>query len=104
MINTSVSSFVIIDGSQKQFDGCDIICEPIYYEEITSFSVTLRVIDTVTASEIDRASITITKAEVDAETGSGTGEVANWFSALQLAVITKISAYTGNASVVYSVV
>ena len=42
--------------------------------------------------------------EVDAETGSGTGEYAPWFNALQKAVITKLSAMTGNASTVFTIV
>jgi hypothetical protein len=46
----------------------------------------------------------VTTTEVDAETGTGTGEYAPWFNALQKAVITKLSAYTGNASTVFTIV
>jgi hypothetical protein len=46
----------------------------------------------------------VTKSEVDAETGTGTGEVANWFSALQLAVVAKLELIPDNASVTFTVI
>jgi len=104
MITTSTVAFVVESGSQQQYLGSSIICEPVFYETLSRFEVTLRVLDSSTTTEIGRGSIQVTTTEVDAETGSGTGEYAPWFNALQKAVITKLSAMTGNASTVFTIV
>lgn len=104
MITTSTSPFVIESGSQKEFDGCTIICEPTFFEIQDTFSVILHIQDTVSTNYIDRGIMTLTATEVDAETGSGSGETDHLFNALQKAVITKLSAYTGNGSTVFTIV
>jgi hypothetical protein len=104
MITTATAAFCIESGSEQVFYGSSIICEPVYYESLTRFEVTLRVISSATTSEIGRGYMQVTTTEVDAETGTGTGEYAPWFNALQKAVITKLSAYTGNASTVFTIV
>lgn len=104
MITTSGGRFVVEDGSQQQFNGSSIICEPTYFETAEKFGVRLNVIDSTTTTIIAYGYIEVTNTEVDAETGSGTGETANWFSALQEAVITKLEALTGNGSTTFTVV
>jgi len=64
--------------------------------------VRLNVVDSTTTTVIGYGAVSITKTDVDAETGSGTGETAPWFNALQKAVITKLSAF--NASTVFTIV
>lgn len=104
MITTATAAFVIESGSEQTFDGSSIICEPVFLETLSRFEITLRVLSSSTTSEIARGYITVTTTEVDAETGSGTGEHAPWWNALQKAVITKLSAMTGNASTVFTIV
>lgn len=104
MITTSGGRFVVEDDSQQQFSGSSIICEPTYSEIQEKFAVRLNIIDSVSSNIIAYGYTEVTKAEVDAETGSGTGETANWFSALQEAVVTKLEALTGNGSITFTVV
>ncbi len=104
MITTSTSPFVVESGSQKEFDGCTIVCEPTFFEVQDNFNVILHIQDTVSTNFIDRGYMTVTATEVDAETGSGSGETDPWFNALQKAVITKLSAMTGNGSTTFTIV
>ena len=104
MITIATAAFVIESASQQKYDGSSIICEPVFYETLSRFEVTLRVLDSSTTTEIGRGSIQVTTTEVDAETGSGSGEYAPWFNALQKAVKTKLAAMTGNASTVFTIV
>ena len=104
MITTSAHTFVLESASQKTYDGASIVCEPVYSELTATFGVTLHVLDTVSTNYIDRGYMSLTVAEVDAETGAGAGETAPWFNALQKAVKTKLLTYTGNASVTFTVV
>jgi hypothetical protein len=104
MINTSTAAFVLVSGSNKQFNGSSIICEPLYIETSQTFHVTLRVLESASTNEIERTTIYLTKAEVDAETGTGSGETDPWFNAVQKASITKLSAYSGNGSTTFTIV
>ena len=103
MITTSVAPFVIEDSSQKEFDGCSIVCEPTFFEITDKFGVILHIQDTVSSNYIDRGYMELTPTEVDAETGSGTGETDPWFNALQKAVKTKLLTYTGNGGTTFTV-
>ena len=104
MITTSTAAFVIESGSQQKYDGSSIICEPVFFETLLKFEITLRVLDSSTTNEIGRGYMSVTTTEVDAETGSGTGEYAPWWNALQKAVKTKLASMTGNASTVFTIV
>lgn len=104
MITTSTAPFVLEDSSQNEFNGSSIVCEPVYFELQTKLGVRLNVIDSADSNVIAYGYIELTNAEVDAETGSGTGETAIWFNAVQKAVITKLSAITGNGSVTFTIV
>ena len=104
MITTATAAFVIESGSQQKYDGSSIICEPVFFETLSRFEITLRVLSSTTSNEIGRGYMSVTTTEVDAETGSGSGEHAIWFNALQKAVITKLAAMTGNASTVFTIV
>lgn len=104
MITTSVAPFVVESGSQQKYDGSNIICEPTYIELQTTFHVRLNVVDSTTTTVIGYGVVNVTTTEVDAETGAGSGETAPWFSALQKAVITKLTAMTGNASTTFGIV
>jgi hypothetical protein len=104
MITTSGSAFVIESSSQQKFSGSSIICDSQYYVLAGLFLVTLNILDTVTTNYIGTGYVTLTTAEVDAETGSGSGETAPWFNALEKAVVTKLSAYTGNSSTTFTIV
>ena len=104
MITTSGSAFQVEDGSQQRFSGSSIDCEPTYNQTQETFYVRLNVLDSSTTTVIAYWAITLTKAEVDAETGSGSGETAPWFNALQKATITKLSAYASNGSTTFTIV
>lgn len=104
MITTATAAFVVESGSEQTFDGSSIICEPVFFETLSRFEITLRVLSSTTSNEIGRGYMSVTTTEVDAETGSGSGEYAPWFNALQKAVITKLAAMTGNASTVFTIV
>ena len=104
MITTSTAAFVLESGSQQQYNGSSIICQPVFFETLSRFEVTLIVLSSTTTAEIGRGYINVTTTEVDAETGSGSGEHAPWFNALQKAVKTKLAAMTGNASTVFTIV
>ena len=104
MINTSTAAFVVESGSQQKYDGSSIDCEPTYNQTQQTFYVRLNVLDSVSTAVIGYGSLTVTKAEVDAESGAGSGETAPWFNALERAVKTKLSAMTGNASTTFTIV
>lgn len=104
MITTSGGRFVLEEDSQQQFSLSNIICSPHYYETTEVFDVDLIIQDSVSTNHILTSSMRVTKAEVDAETGSGTGEVAQWFSALQQAVVTKLEAIPDNSAITFTVV
>lgn len=104
MINTSVAAFVVESGSQQKYDGSSIDCEPTYNQTQQTFYVRLNVLDSVSTAVIGYGYITLTKAEVDAETGTGSGETDPWFNAVQKASITNLSAMTGNASTTFTIV
>lgn len=104
MITTATAAFVLEEDSQQQFLGSSIICEPTYLEIESKFSVRLNVLDSTTSSVIAYGNIQVTKTEVDAETGGGTGETDPWWNALQKAVKTKLAAIPDNSSVTFNVV
>jgi len=104
MITTATAAFVVESGSQRKFDGANIICEPTFLELSDVFRVYMRIQDSATTEYIGEGYLSVTATEVDAETGTGTGETDPWFNALQKAVITKLSAYTGNGSTVFTIV
>lgn len=104
MITTSTAAFVLDEDSQQKFDGSSIICEPTYFETQAKFGVKLVVIDSVSTNSIAYGYLEVTTTEVDAETGSGTGETAPWWNALQKAVKTKLESITDNSSVTFTVV
>lgn len=104
MINTSTAAFILETGSQQKFDGSSIVCAPTYIEASETFNVQLNIVSSSTTAIIAYGYMSVTKAEVDAESGSGTGETAPWWNALQKAVITKLSAITGNGSTVFTIV
>ena len=104
MITTSTAAFVIESGAQQKFDGSSIVCEPLYSESTNSYGVKLFVQDSTTTNTIGQGYMDLTTAEVDAETGSGSGEHAPWWNALQKAVKTKLAAMTGNASTTFTIV
>ena len=66
--------------------------------------MTLRILGAAVNTEFFRDTMEVTVTEVDAETGSGSGETAPWFNALQKAVKTKLAAITGNGSTTFTVV
>lgn len=78
--------------------------EPTYFELQTKFAVRLSVLDSVTSTVIAYGYMEVTKSEVDAETGGGTGETDPWWNALQKAVKTKLAAIPDNSSVTFNVV
>jgi hypothetical protein len=104
MITTSVAAFVLEEDSQQKFEGSSIMCEPTYYELQTKFGVKLNILDSVSNTVISYGYIEVTKTEVDAETGGGTGETDPWWNALQKAVNTKLAAITDNSGVTFNIV
>lgn len=104
MITTATAAFVLEEDSQQQFSGSSILVEPTYFELQTKFAVRLSVLDSVTSTVIAYGYMEVTKSEVDAETGGGTGETDPWWNALQKAVKTKLAAIPDNSSVTFNVV
>lgn len=104
MITTASAAFVLEEDSQQQFLGARILCEPTFRETEAKFSVRLNVLDSTTSHVIHYGYIEITSAELDAETGSGTGEVAPWWNALQKAVVTKLEDIPDNSAVTFTVI
>lgn len=104
MITTSGGRFVLEEDSQQQFSLSSILCIPKYYPVQETYDVDLWIQDSVSTNNLATSSMQLTKAEVDAETGSGTGETANWYSALQEAVITKLEAIPDNSAITFTVV
>lgn len=104
MITTSVAAFVLEQGDQLKFSGSSILCEPTYRELQSTFTVRLNILDSVSNNVIHYGYMELTKSEVDAETGGGTGETDPWWNALQKAVKTKLAAIPDNSSVTFNVV
>lgn len=100
---TANNPYKLLEGSAITF-GSDtkVECQALYLSTRGLYSVTIIAQNGTTDLEDYRGVIDLTKAEVDAETGSGTGETDNWFSALQEAIITKLEAITGNGSVTFT--
>lgn len=105
MITTATADYRLEEGGERKFvAGTSILCEPVFYELTSSFLVTLRILGSTTSTEFAQGAVSVTITEVDAETGSGSGETAPWFNALQKAVKTKLAAITGNGSTTFTVV
>lgn len=104
MITTSTAAFVLEEDSQQQFLGSSILVEPTYFEIQAKFAVRLSVLDSVTSTVTAYGYMEVTKAEVDAETGAGTGETDPWWNALQKAVVTKLEDIPDNSAVTFNVV
>lgn len=105
MITTSTANYRTIEASEQIFlAGQSIICEPTYREVPALFDVSLRIIGATVTNEFTRTQIQVTVTEVNAEAGTGSNETEPWFNALQKAVITKLSAITGNGSTVFTIV
>jgi hypothetical protein len=104
MITTASAAFVLEQDAQAQYLGSRIFCEPTFFEALDKFAVVLRITDSATLNEIARGYMEVTATEVDAETGSGSGETDPWFNALQKAVKTKLEAIADNASVTFTVI
>jgi hypothetical protein len=100
---TANNTYKLVEGSAITF-GSDtkIECQPLYLSVRGLFSVTIIAQNGTTDLEDYRGFIDLTKTEVDAETGTGTGETDPWFKALQEAVITKLEAITGNGGVTFT--
>jgi len=103
MITTATAPFVVEAGSELSFDGSSIRCEPVYNEANDWFSVMLFVVSSADGNALATTRMQVTAAEVDAETGVGSGETGLWFNALQKAVITKLEAMSGNESTTFTI-
>lgn len=100
---TANNPYIVEDGSEKTFSSSTKLnCEPTYFKARETFSVTLQLINSSTELEEFRTVIDLTKTELDAETGSGTGETDNWYKALQEAIVTKLEAFAGNSGVTFT--
>jgi len=104
MIASSVAAFVLEEDSQQQFLGARIMCEPTYLELQQKFAVKLNVLDSVSSTVIYNGYMEVTSTEVDAETGSGSGETAPWWNALQKAVVTKLEDIPDNSGVTFAII
>jgi hypothetical protein len=104
MISSASAAFVLEEDSQLQFLGARIMCEPTYYELQEKFALRLNVLDSATSNVIHYGYMEVTKTEVDAETGTGTGETAPWWNALQKAVVTKLEDIPDNSGVTFTIV
>lgn len=105
MIITSVAAFVLEDGSEQYFDGSSIIVEPQYYPRASTYAVKLRVVlsGSVDVGMVDYH-LTIPKADVDAKTGTGTGDTAKMLNAVEQVVVDYLEAITANASTTFTIV
>lgn len=100
---TADNPYIIEDGSEKTFSSATkLSAEPYYLPLRSIFSVLCIATNSSTELEESRVYIDLTKAEVDAETGSGTGETDNWYKALQEAIVTKLEAFAGNSGVTFT--
>lgn len=104
MITTASAAFVLEEDSQQQFFGSSIMIEATYIELDAVFACRLNVLDSTTTSVIAYGNMKVTTADVDAETGSGTGEVAPWWNALQKAVVIKLEDIPDNSAVTFTVI
>lgn len=103
MITTS-DTYVLEDGAQVQYKGASIVVEPTYVAASETLYITLRLYDSVTSAALGTFNISITKTDVDGETGTGTGDLATWFNAVEQAVITYLMAFSDNSGVTFSIV
>lgn len=104
MITSATAAFVLEEDAQIKFDGSSISAVPTFFPLLAKASVLLIVQDSVSTNEIGRATIELTTTEIDAETGSGSGETAIWYNAVERAVKTKLEAIADNASVTFTIV
>ena len=97
------TSFYLSEGSEKSFLSSKMLAQGTYYPVSELFSVQLLVLRSSLDDEEYRMQMTITKAEVEAETGAGgTLDVEKLYMALQEAVITKLEAITENSGVTFT--
>ncbi len=100
---TADNPYIVVDSSETTFStSAKVNCIPTYIKEREFFSVIIQVLNSSTELEELRTVIDLTKTEVDAETGSGTGETDNWYKALQEAIVTKLEAFAGNSGVTFT--
>lgn len=104
MITTSTAPFVVETGADQAFNGSSILVEPSYYFLDQKWRVALRVLSSIDTSEIFRYHMLFTKAEIDAFTGTGTGDTAKAVNAIEQAVVYALEAIADNASVTFTIV
>lgn len=103
MITTS-DTFVLEADSQIQYKTASIQVEPTYVPSSETLYLKLRLYDSVSGAALGWQDITLSKTDVDSETGSGSGDLATWYNAVEQAVITWITAIPDNSSASFAIV
>lgn len=104
MITTATSPFVLEQGADQAYNGSSISIEPIYYPLQQKWRVSLRILSSTTTEEIARYTMLFDKSQIDAFTGTGTGDTAKINNALEQAVVDSLEAIADNATVVFTIV
>lgn len=92
----STSGDMKFDDTLKRFVDPNIYVVGTYYQELEQWRVTLSVREETSFVPSNyEHTMMLTKAEVDAETGSGTGDTAKCQNALEQAVVTYLEVLNG---------
>lgn len=99
---TADADFVVIDSVAKFTNAAEVLTEATFLPRSETVFCNLIVL-TVDGEEVARYALNLRQTDVDAETGSGTGETATWHNAVEQAVVTYLEGLTGNAGITFTV-
>ncbi|NBW12129.1 MAG: hypothetical protein EBR82_29275 [Caulobacteraceae bacterium] len=100
---TSSGDVIYESGSIEKFTTPDTYCDPQYFQRTGDIVVNLRVVPTGSTTITSANFIMrITKSQVDAKTGTGTGDTAKWQNAVEQVVKDNLVAL--NSGVTFTIV
>ena len=90
-------------GSIQKYTTPDTYCDPHYFQRTGDIIVNLRVVPTgITTFTSAEYVMRITKTQVDAKTGTGTGDTAKWQNAVEQVIKDNLAAL--NSGVTFTIV
>ena len=90
-------------GSIQKYTTPDTYCDPQYFQRTGDITVNLRVVPTGSTTFTSAEYVMrITKTQVDAKTGTGTGDTAKWQNAVEQVVKDLLLAL--NPSITFTIV
>ncbi len=92
------------EGGQLSYDDPTIMVDASYRPLLQNFICRLEFSDGATTTPQGEFYMVVTKAQVDAKTGTGTGDTAKWHNALLQVIVDRLEAITENVAVTFTII